>query len=104
MVMVRKQIYIEPEQDALLKRRAKELGITEAEVIRRGLKALESQEAGASSAPTRRRSGREIDPQAWAELETLWAKQRELAKTTPQQARTWTRDEIYDERFARFSR
>jgi hypothetical protein len=33
--MVRKQVYIEPEQDALLKRRAAQLGVTEAELIRR---------------------------------------------------------------------
>ena len=35
--MVRKQIYIEPEQDKLLKQRARELGISHAELIRRGI-------------------------------------------------------------------
>lgn len=35
--MVRKQVYIEAEQDALLKKRAKELGVSEAELIRRGI-------------------------------------------------------------------
>ena len=32
--MIRKQVYIEPEQEELLKRRAKELGISEAALIR----------------------------------------------------------------------
>ena len=34
--MVRKQVYLEARQDAWLKRRAAELGVTEAELIRRG--------------------------------------------------------------------
>ncbi len=35
--MIRKQVYIQPEQDASLKQRAGMLGITEAEVIRRAI-------------------------------------------------------------------
>ena len=35
--MVRKQIYIEAEQEQLLKQRARELGVSEAELIRRGI-------------------------------------------------------------------
>jgi len=35
--MIRKQIYIEPLQDATLKKQASVLGITEAEVIRRAI-------------------------------------------------------------------
>ena len=35
--MIRKQLYIEEAQDKALKRRAKELGVTEAEVVRRAL-------------------------------------------------------------------
>ncbi len=34
---VRKQVYIEPYQDAILKRLAKEQGLTEAEIIRRAI-------------------------------------------------------------------
>ncbi|GAB4565242.1 MAG: ribbon-helix-helix domain-containing protein [Anaerolineae bacterium] len=34
---VRKQVYIEPHQEAILKRLAKEQGITEAEIIRRAI-------------------------------------------------------------------
>lgn len=35
--MVRKQIYIEPRQEEILKRRAKEMRITEAELVRRAI-------------------------------------------------------------------
>lgn len=35
--MIRKQLYLEKTQDRALKRRAKELGVTEAEVVRRAL-------------------------------------------------------------------
>jgi hypothetical protein len=38
--MVRQQVYIEARQDAWLKRRAAELGVTEAELIRPGLDRL----------------------------------------------------------------
>ena len=37
MYMVRKQLYIEDEQELRLKRRAQELGVSEAEVVRRAL-------------------------------------------------------------------
>jgi len=37
VVKVRKQIYIEPHQDALLKRLAGELKVTEAEIIRQAI-------------------------------------------------------------------
>ncbi|MFH1951541.1 MAG: CopG family transcriptional regulator [Pseudomonadota bacterium] len=35
--MIRKQIYIQPAQDATLKQRAMMLGVTEAELIRRAI-------------------------------------------------------------------
>ena len=35
--MVRKQVYIQPRQDALLKRLAREAGVTEAEIIRQAI-------------------------------------------------------------------
>ncbi len=38
--MVRKQVYIEPEQDERLKLYARTLGVTEAELIRRGIDAV----------------------------------------------------------------
>ncbi|NPV52766.1 MAG: hypothetical protein HPY71_04500 [Firmicutes bacterium] len=35
--MIRKQVYIAPYQDVLLKQRAKELNVTEAELVRRAI-------------------------------------------------------------------
>ncbi len=52
--MVRKQFYVEPRQDALLKQQAKDLGITEAELVREALDAY----AGEGVTPR-------LDPAAW---------------------------------------
>jgi hypothetical protein len=43
MTMVRKQIYITGDQDEALKNRAEQLGVTEAEVIRRALDAVRTE-------------------------------------------------------------
>jgi hypothetical protein len=40
MTMIRKQLYIDPSQDAALKRKARELGLSEAELVRRALDAV----------------------------------------------------------------
>ena len=88
--MVRKQIYIEPRQEEMLKRRAKELGVSEAELIRRGIEQI----VHAPAAP--------FSPsmQAWEE-EKAFIRQR-MRMDVPQTGRTWTRDELYDERINRF--
>ncbi|NLG80515.1 MAG: hypothetical protein GX492_11955 [Firmicutes bacterium] len=110
--MVRKQFYVEPRQDALLKQRAKELGTTEAELVREAL------DAYASEAAMPR-----LDPAAWqrekAFIEALTGKVS-LAATDPRKARMardtedaqapeaakageaakakrgWTRDELHE--------
>lgn len=110
--MVRKQFYIEPRQDALLKQRAKDLGITEAELVREAL------DAYAGEAVIAR-----LDPAAWqrekAFIEAL-ASEVSLSATRPEKARTgkgakdadatknakgvegakaqrgWTRDELHE--------
>ena len=82
--MVRKQIYLEAVQDAVLKRRAQELGMSEAALIRRCVDSL-----GQQTLP--------LDQQAWRdELAFL---QRRL-QTVPSRAgrRQWTREELYAER------
>ena len=56
--MVRKQVYIEPRQDAVLKRLARTRGVTEAEIIRQAI----DREAG-SPAPV----GGQLDTEAWAQ-------------------------------------
>jgi hypothetical protein len=81
--MVRKQVYIAPDQDAFLKQRASELGVTEADLIRQGIEQL------------RRAPGlRYLDDQAWQEE---WAFIQERARIPEQGGkRRWTRDELYD--------
>jgi hypothetical protein len=86
--MVRKQVYIEARQDAWLKRRAAELGVTEAELIRRSLEHL-----------GRSPDAWPPDPAAWAEARTLIARRLELA--VPQTGRSWTRDDAYEDRLGR---
>ncbi len=92
--MIRKQIYIEPRQDAILKRQAAELGVSEAELIRRWI-ATEGQAVGTASFPTR--------PEA-AEEEMRFIKERASRLQDLKKKRGWTRDELYEERLGRFSR
>lgn len=89
--MVRKQVYIEPRQDALLKKRAAELGVTEAELVRRGIDQVI------------RSGGRPFfpDPQAWLDLKAFMEERRTMQ--VPQTGRVWTREELYDERLDRYS-
>jgi hypothetical protein len=85
-VMVRKQVYIEPGQEHFLKRRAAELGVTEADLIRQGISLL----AQAPVAPA-------LDPDAWADEEVVL---EQRAGLTPGQPERWRfgRDEVYRER------
>ena len=89
--MVRKQVYITAEQEKLLKRRAKALGVSEAEIVRRGI-ALAS--TTAASLP--------FDRGAWEEEKRFI--QKRMRMRVPQTGRSWTREELYDERFERYSR
>jgi len=88
--MVRKQIYIRREQDERLKRKARELDVSEAELVRRGIETVlctTSQE--------------EIRKSAWERLRAGMEERANLK--VPQTGRTWTRDEIYEERLERLS-
>ena len=58
--MVRKQVYIEAGQEQFLKRRAAELGVTEADLIRQGINLLRQ-------TPT----GEPFDPAAWMDEEVV---------------------------------
>ena len=87
--MVRKQVYMEPEQHELLKRLSKELGVTEAALMRRALDSLVE--------PDEEIARRQA-------IQELFAFMRERAKMkVPQTGRAWTRDELYDERLDRIS-
>lgn len=83
-VMIRKQVYIEPGQDRLLKQRAQQLGLTEAELIRRSLdRGLEGL------------SPRRPNPAAWQAVRRFI--RRRMRLKLPQSPRRWTRDELYDQ-------
>ena len=86
--MVRKQVYIEPAQERFLKQRARELGVTEADLIRRGIEQI-------ARAP-----GRPVyDATAWAGV--LAFLQRRAAVTPLTERWRWRRDDAYEERLGR---
>ncbi len=79
---VRKQVYLEPHQEALLKRLAAELGVTEAEIVRRAIEAY-----------TRGWRFRQRNLAAWEEerafIENL------LRRGPVAGGRTWQREGLY---------
>ena len=89
--MIRKQVYIEPRQEAILKRLTRLLGLSEAEIIRQ---ALDRQ--------THMLPARVRDLEAW-EREKAFIAQR-MAAGLVSSTRRWNRDEIYEERLARYGR
>ncbi len=81
--MIRKQIYLESEQDMLLKRLAGETGQSEAALIRQAI----DRQMGMICQPRR-------DFQAW-EAERAFIQQL-IEQPAPPSPRQWTRDELYD--------
>lgn len=89
--MVRKQVYIEIRQEEQIKQQAAESGMSEAEIIRQAIDCwLEEQ--------TRRRQAEEAWAQAVAFMEERYA------QGPVPGGRTWTRDELYEERLSRYGR
>jgi len=81
--MLRKQIYIAPRQERLLKSKASELNISESELIRDGIdRALNT---GAIAVH---------DPKAWDDEKLFIASLRK--KRSIKGVRKWTRKELYD--------
>lgn len=83
--MVRKQIYIQADRDRVLKARARELGVSEAELVRQGIDKV-------LSAPARD----ELRRTAWQRIMQSIENRKKMK--VPQTRRTWTREELYDER------
>ncbi len=82
--MVRKQVYIEARQEQLLKALAKDLRVTEAELIRRGI------DRGLDRA-----GGIRPDPAAWSEAERFIVAR--MGKQAPiKSKRRWARGDLYD--------
>lgn len=93
--LVRKQIYIEKRQDALLKRQAKLRGVSEAELIR---EAIDRQLAQAAV-----RKPLRPDQEAW-ERALKFMKELRARGPLPVQGRTWKREDAYEERLSRYER
>jgi hypothetical protein len=97
--MIRKQVYIEPAQDTMLKERAKRLGVTESELIRRGID--EAMTAGGGVGRDSwmvRESGVRYwtpDIRAWEESKQFIREHRSF--DVPQTGRQWTREDLYEE-------
>lgn len=93
MYVIRKQLYIEPYQEAALKRRARELGVSEAELVRRALDA-----ALVGDPATLRHPGR-----AHA-VERLVATLDRIARTGSVAPEAYDREDLYAERLAALDR
>lgn len=90
--MVRKQVYLEPEQEKRLKQQAKALGVSEAELIRRGVGQV-----------TRLPVEVPLDPKAWHD-ELAFIRKRARCLKALGQKRRWAREALYAERLPRVSR
>ncbi len=89
--MIRKQVYIEPMQDTVLKKRSRMLGITEAEVIRR---AIDTQVVLMHSGLR--------DQEAW-EREKAFIAERMVGDHVSG-GRKFRREDAYEERLSRYGR
>ncbi len=89
MYMVRKQLYLTEAQDAALKRKADEAGISEAEVVRRALDQALITRSGASGRPGR--------------AEAIESLTRTWADPVSALVETFDRDSLYQERLDRFA-
>jgi len=89
--MVRKQVYIESRQDTTLKKQAKILGMTEAEIIRQ---AIDHQMASVQLEVR--------DLKAWEREKAFIAKR--MAKGPASGGRRWKREDAYEERLTRYGR
>lgn len=95
--MIRKQVYLDQRHDRMLKRRARQRGVTEAAIIR---EALDRAEVGASSVSGRSPS---LDPAAGERTVVFM---RSLAARRPKgpAGRTWTREGLYEDRIGRWAK
>ena len=89
--MVRKQVYIKPEQDEKLKQWADETGKSEAEILRQALdRWLESE------------NQRQEAEAAWEQI--LAFSEERAERSVVAEGRSWTREELYEERLNRYDR
>jgi hypothetical protein len=84
MAMIRKQVYLAPQQQKILRRLARKTGKTEAEIIRNAL--------DEHAKNVQREAVRE---EAWRGIEETIAERAKLPALT--KGRTWTRESIYED-------
>ncbi|HEX5140222.1 MAG TPA: ribbon-helix-helix domain-containing protein [Dehalococcoidia bacterium] len=88
MTMIRKQVYITPEQEAALKDAAAELGMAEAELVRQGIdKLLANRPRGKRE---RQEAARKLIESMKKVAESSPARQRTLSDEVP-----WSRSDLY---------
>ena len=91
--MVRKQIYLQRRQQAILRRLARSRGVSEAELIRQAIDHHVS--AGARLT--------QPDPQAWAKARRFMLSLHARGPVQGQ-PRNWKREDLYEERLSRHGR
>ena len=82
--LIRKQLYITRDQEKMLKLKSRELGVTEAEIVREALDKREYR----YEYPFR-------STDKWQE-ELAFINKRMTGRQVDQQTRTWRRDDLYD--------
>jgi hypothetical protein len=80
--MVRKQLYLDETTDRELARRARALGVTQAEIVRRAVERYLADQRP------------EANDRAWEELEAMWAESDRRGVGSGGQR--WTRDELHE--------
>ena len=93
--MIRKQLYIEERQERALKRRAKALNVSEADIVRQALDALLQADSRPAPIP-----GHQEALRAFLERAEQFAAARSRAPKGPR----YRRDELYEERESRWLR
>ena len=92
--MIRKQVYIEERHERLLKHRARQRGVTEAEIIREALDRADARDS---------RAGHLSDPAAGRRAISFM---RSLARRRRKgrAGRGWTRESLHEERIGRWQK
>jgi hypothetical protein len=93
-MMIRKQVYIEERHDRLLKQRARQRGVTEAEIIREALDRAAVGDLRASHVG---------DPAAGRKAISFMRSLARRRRKAPA-GRGWTRESLYDERIGRWQK
>jgi hypothetical protein len=89
--MVRKQVYIQRQQEIALKRLSKNRGLSEAELIRQAI----DRQAGGATAPF------VPDADAWEEAHAFMLALHDREAVTDQ-PRDWRREDLYEDRVGRY--